>query len=306
MLYPYKFIPIVKTLVWGTEIWMLSAVEGDISVVENGSEAGKTINELAEQHKEALLGKGVYARTGTRFPLLVKDIITHDKLSIQVHPDDALAQKRGFPCGKTEMWYIREAAPGASLISGFAQWVTPDEYKTLVGEHRITEVLAHHEVAPGDVFFLPAGRIHALGEGISLYEIQQTSNTTYRIYDYGRPGLDGKPRQLHTEEALDAIDYAVYDNYKGKLPVSCPYFTTALTEVKERTLIDLREKDSFFILVGLKGKAVLETALPHGWATKGHRTEIGEGELVLVPASSPGITVTPVDGEAQLITVYQE
>ena len=305
MLYPFKFIPIVKTLVWGSEIWMLSAVEGNESVVMNGSEAGKTITQLVEEHKEALVGKAAWEHTGPLFPLLIKDIVTHDKLSIQVHPDDALAQKRGFPCGKTEMWYIRAAGEGASLISGFSQWITPEQYKTLVEEHRITEALAEHSVKRGDAFFIPAGRIHAIGAGISLYEIQQTSNTTYRIYDYGRPGLDGKPRQLHTEEALDAIDYSVYDDYKGRLPISCPYFTTEMLEATEQTHIDLREMDSFYILIGLEGNAVIETSLPHGWATKGHRTEIKEGELVLIPASSPGFTVLPSEGGVKLITVHQ-
>ena len=302
MLYPFKFTPIVKTLIWGSEIWMLSAVEGNESVVANGSEAGKTITVLAETYKEALLGKSVYERTGTRFPLLLKDIITHDKLSIQVHPDDALAQKRGYPCGKTEMWYIREAEPGATLISGFAEQVTPEEYKALVEQHRITDVLASHTVAPGDAFFIPAGRIHAIGAGISLYEIQQTSNTTYRIYDYGRPGLDGKPRQLHTEEALDAIDYGVYEDYKGTLPISCPYFTTSLVETAEKTFIDLRDVDSFYLLIGLKGSAVLETSIPHDGPTKGHRTEISEGELVLIPATATGVTILP-ESNARLIAV---
>lgn len=299
MLYPIKFIPIVKTLVWGSEIWMLSAVEGNESVVANGPEAGKTITLLAEEYKDALLGKDVYHCTGTRFPLLIKDIVTHDKLSIQVHPDDALAQKRGYPCGKTEMWYIREAEQGASLISGFAEQVTPEQYKVLVEQHRITDVLASHPVAPGDAFFIPAGRIHAIGAGISLYEIQQTSNTTYRIYDYGRPGLDGKPRQLHTEEALDAIDYKVYDDYKGSLPISCPYFTTSLLEVCDKMQIDLRDKDSFYLLIGLKGKALLETS------SETAPVEIGEGETILIPAACEGLTVTPQDGDVKLITVYQ-
>ena len=305
MLYPFKFIPIVKPYIWGTEYWMLSAFEQNESVVENGSEAGKTITELVTEHKETLVGKAAYERTGTRFPLLIKDIVSHDKLSIQVHPDDALAQKRGFPCGKTEMWYVHAAEEGAALISGFSQWITPEQYKTLVEEHRITEVLSEHPVAPGDAFFIPAGRIHAIGAGISLYEIQQTSNTTYRIYAYGRMGLDGQPRELHTEEALDAIDYGVYDDYKGKLPVSCPYFTTSLLEAAEKTHVDLREMDSFYILIGLEGSAVIETALPHGWATKGHRTEIKEGELVLIPASSPGFNVLPSEGSVKLITVHQ-
>ncbi len=303
MLYPLKFKLIVKTLVWGSETWLLSAVEGNESVAANGALAGKTITQLAETYQDALLGESVYKKTGSRFPLLIKDIVTHDRLSIQVHPNDALARKRNYPCGKTEMWYIRSAEPGASLISGFAQHVSPQEYKALVEEHRITDVLASHPVAPGDAFFIPAGRIHAIGAGISLYEIQQTSDVTYRIYDYGRPGLDGKPRQLHTEEALDAIDYGVYEDYKGTLPISCPYFTTSLVEVAEKTFIDLRDVDSFYLLIGLSGKAVLETGIPHGETAKGHRTEIAEGELVLIPACATGVTILP-EGDTRLIAVH--
>ena len=302
-MYPYKFQQIVRPLVWGVEKWMLSAFEQKLSVVSNGADAGKTITDLCREYREQLLGQAVWERTGERFPLLIKDIIARDKPSIQVHPDDALARKRGFPCGKTEMWYVYDAEPGARLISGFSRNVSPEQYKTLVAEGRITDVLASHSVAPGDAFFIPAGRIHAIGGGISLYEIQQTSDTTYRIFDYNRPGLDGKPRELHTEQALDAIDYNVYDDYKGTLPVSCPYFTTEMLEADSRKQLDLNNLDSFLILIGLSGSATLETAIPHGGPTKGHRTELGEGELVLIPAAATGVTVIPEGGSARIITV---
>ena len=304
MLYPLKFKPIIKTLVWGVERWLLSAYEGDESVVSEGSDAGKSLPELIREYKGALVGKSVYQSFGERFPLLIKDIVSHDQLSIQVHPDDALARKRGLGNGKTEMWYIHAAEPGAFLMSGFSHWVTPEQYQELVEEHRITEVLAHHPVAPGDVFFIPAGRIHSIGAGVSLYEIQQTSDTTYRIYDFGRLGLDGAPRKLHTAEALEAIDFSVYDNYRAALPLQCPYFTTDRLDVTEKRRLDLRETDSFLAVIGLEGKVVLETSILHGWATKGHRTELSEGEIVLIPAASSWLSVTPEGPEASVLTTH--
>ena len=220
------FTPIVKTLVWGTERWVLSGVPGSESVVEDGPLAGKTLTEV----------------WGGEFPLLVKFIDARRDLSIQVHPNDALARARHGCNGKTEMWYVTGADPGARLLSGFSQQITPADYVRLVGEDRITQVLASHSVSEGDVFFLPAGRIHAIGGGVRLAEIQQSSDITYRIYDYGRPGLDGKPRELHTEQARDAIDYRVYPGYRScytprpNVPVDlvrCPQFTTQLLDLTQ-------------------------------------------------------------------------
>ena len=222
----YKFKPILKTLVWGTENWVLSGVPGSESVVAEGPETGKTLNE-------------VY---GGEFPLLVKFIDAHQDLSIQVHPDDALAAVRHHCKGKTEMWYIIGAAEGAHLYSGLAKAVSPEEYAARVGDGTITDVLADHKVAPGDVFFIPAGRIHAICGGCYLAEIQETSDITYRIYDYNRPGLDGRPRQLHTELAKDAIDYTVAEDYKTRYErrenepvqvVKCENFTTTLFELSK-------------------------------------------------------------------------
>ena len=225
----YKFKPILKTLVWGTESWVLSGVPGFESVVAEGPEAGKKITELYPG----------------QFPLLVKFIDAKRDLSIQVHPDDAMAAKYHGCRGKTEMWYFMGADPGAYVYCGLKERITPEDYVRLIAGDRITEVLAKHEVAPGDLFFLPPGRIHAIGGGCRLAEIQQTSDITYRIYDYNRPGLDGKPRQLHTEKAKEAIDYQVYPDYRTHYAsrkdapvrlVECPYFTTDLYDLSPMNL----------------------------------------------------------------------
>ena len=220
----YKFEPILKTLVWGTESWVLSSVPGSESVVSEGPEKGKTLTEIF----------------GGEFPLLIKFIDARRDLSIQVHPGDELAQNRHDGHGKDEMWYIIGASEGAHLYSGLAAEITPEEYARRVQDGTIIDVLADHAVAPGDVFFIPSGRIHSICGGCFLAEIQQTSDITYRIYDYNRPGLDGKPRQLHTELAKDAIDYNVAEDYRTHYerrenePVEllkCEHFTTTLLEL---------------------------------------------------------------------------
>ncbi|MCR5351772.1 MAG: class I mannose-6-phosphate isomerase [Bacteroidales bacterium] len=274
----YKFTPILKTLVWGTESWVLSGVPGNESVVAEGPEAGKKITDLYPG----------------QFPLLIKFIDAKRDLSIQVHPDDALAAARHGCKGKTEMWYVIDAAPGAKLISGLREPITPDDYVRLVEQDRITDVLAEHAVAPGDVFFLPAGRIHAIGGGCFLAEIQQTSDITYRIYDYNRPGLDGKPRQLHTREAKDAIDYRVYPEYRTlyepqpDVPVElakCPYFTTTLHEMTKPASLRTPAA-SFLILIGLSGTAILRTGRDE--------TVLTAGEAVLIPAEDEAVSVLPL------------
>ena len=220
----YKFKPILKTLVWGTENWVLSGVPGNESEVAEGPDAGKKITDIWPGE----------------FPLLIKFIDAHKDLSIQVHPDDELAARRHGCKGKTEMWYVIGAGEGAHLLSGLKTPIDPEKYVELVAKDEIVSVLDRYDVAPGDVFFLPAGRIHAIGGGCYLAEIQQTSDITYRIYDYNRPGLDGKPRQLHTEQAKDAIDYSVLPDYRTHYEpraneavrlAQCPYFTTDLLDV---------------------------------------------------------------------------
>jgi len=330
MLYPFKFRPILKTVVWGGEkiapykgiettqdhigeSWELSGVPGHESVVANGALAGLTVTDLAARYRGELLGEKVYAATGTEFPLLIKFIDARDDLSVQVHPNDALAAVRHRSRGKTEMWYVVQAEEKAHLLSGLNRAVTPDEYVSLVRENRITEVLNDYPVREGDVFFLPAGRIHAIGAGSFVAEIQQTSDITYRIYDYGRLGLDGKPRQLHTEEAKDAIDYQVYPDYRTHYRaavdeavelVSCPYFTTTLYRLGKPFVQDLRNLDSFLVVMCLTGSGTLTVSIPAfpNGPTKGHLTDIRQGETVLVPASATGITFTPSEGELKLLT----
>ena len=249
----YKFKPILKTLVWGTESWVLSGVRGSESVVEEGPQAGKKITDI-------------YPGT---FPLLIKFIDAKRDLSIQVHPDDELARKRHNSKGKTEMWYIIDAAPQAHLISGLKKSITPEDYVRFVEENKITDVLQDYKVSSGDVFFLPAGRIHAIGGGCYLAEIQETSDITYRIYDYGRLGLDGKPRQLHTELAKDAIDYSVLPDYRTHYEpkkdalvnlVTCKHFTTDLLELDRPFDMSVKKCGEFLVVIQMKGSSVLKTA----------------------------------------------
>lgn len=241
----YKFIPILMTMVWGTESWVLSGVPGHESVVAEGPCAGKKITDIYPGE----------------FPLLIKFIDAQQDLSIQVHPNDELASKRHGCKGKTEMWYVIDAQKDAHLLSGLKESINPEKYVELVKQDKIVDVLSDYKVNAGDVFFLPAGRIHAIGGGCRIAEIQQTSNITYRIYDYNRPGLDGKPRQLHTEEAKDAIDYTVYPDYRTHYEhktdalvdlVKCPFFHTQLLELESACL---KKVDSdFMILVCFEGE----------------------------------------------------
>lgn len=336
-MYPLKFKPFLRTMVWGGkkiarykglaaehdligESWEVSDVPGHESVVMNGALKGRNLTDLVKEFKGSLVGEHVYARMGDEFPLLVKFIDARADLSIQVHPDDAMAQRRhGEPNGKTEMWYVVDAEPGACLYSGLTREITPEVYETLVAEGTITDVLARHEVKPGDVFFLPAGRIHAICSGCLIAEIQQTSDLTYRIYDYGRVGLDGKPRELHTELAKEAIDYKVYPDYrKDYMPVkdaetvlvSCKYFTTSLYDLDRKVTKDLSRIDSFLIVMCLSGSGTLTDSEPvfdeegRRGPTKGHRTTLRQGETVLIPAASVGIALTPAEGGMKVLTSY--
>lgn len=286
----YKFEPILKTLVWGTEKWVLSGVEGNESVVSEGPAAGKRISEI---YKDG------------QFPLLIKLIDAKQDLSIQVHPDDALAWERHRSKGKTEMWYIIDAAPGARLLSGLSEQINPEDYVRLVREDRITSVLASHDVRPGDVFFLPAGRIHAIGGGCYLAEIQETSDITYRIYDYNRPGLDGKPRELHTELAKDAIDYSLSGDYRTDYAplkdeevnlVSCRHFVTDLLDITRPMRKGLDACGDFLIVIALEGAVTLETV--QGQAS------IKAGECVLVEASEQSVLISPAGEQAKLLTTF--
>lgn len=323
-MYPLKFRPILKSVVWGGEkiapfkeittdqhnigeSWELSGVKGNESVVANGEYAGRTITELVHEFKGRLIGQKNYEKTGDQFPLLIKFIDAKQDLSIQVHPDDELAAARhNGSKGKTEMWYVVAADKDAHLMSGLTQKITPDEYEQRVNNHTITDVLHDYKVAPGDVFFLPAGRIHSIGSGSFIAEIQQTSDITYRIYDFGRLGLDGKPRELHTELAKAAIDYTVYPDYKtsyeketGKenVLVDCSYFTTSMYELDRPFTRDLKDMDSFLVVICIAGKGTLKDA-------EGNEVTMHQGETVLVPADCTEVTFTPEGGRMQFLTSY--
>ena len=319
---PLKFEPILKTIVWGGEkiapykgietdqkhigeSWELSGVAGNESVVAEGPLKGKTIAQLVKEYKGELVGKHVYENTGDEFPLLIKFIDALSDLSIQVHPNDELAAKRhNGSKGKTEMWYVVAADEGAHLLAGLTEKITPQQYAAKVADGTITGVLARYDVHPGDVFFLPAGRIHAICGGCFIAEIQQTSNITYRIYDYGRLGLDGKPREVHTELAKDAIDYTVYPDYRTHYSplqdeeqevVSCQYFTTSIYDLTLPFAKDLSGIDSFMVVMCLGGSGTLEV--------DGEEVPVRQGETVLVPASADDICFIP-DGSMKVLTSY--
>lgn len=312
-LYPMGFGPILKQMIWGGnrilsykglvlnmsnigESWELSGVPGNESVVSNGEFAGRTITELIKEYGAELLGRHVYETYGENFPLLIKFIDARDDLSIQVHPDDAMAQAvHCQPFGKTEMWYVVSADKEAHLMSGLSAEITPEEYVARVENNTITDVLCDYKVASGDVFFLPAGRVHSIGKGCFIAEIQQTSDLTYRIYDFGRLGLDGKPRELHTELAKDAIDYSVSEDYRTAYTavqneetqlVECEYFKTNLLDLTEPLSVDVKSKDSFMIVICLEGLGKLKDS-------EGNVVALKQGETVLVPAVTDEITFIP-------------
>ena len=299
----YKFRPILKSLIWGGEkiapykgidtdmkaigeSWEISGVKENESVVAGGADDGMTIPELIARDKERLLGKKNFERFGMEFPLLIKFIDARQDLSIQVHPDDTLAWERHQSKGKTEMWYVVDADNGARLRSGFAKQVTPDEYEKSIADNTITDLLKEYDIHKGDLFFLPAGRIHSIGAGAFIAEIQQTSNITYRIYDFNRLDDKGNPRELHTELSKDAIDYSVLPDYRTyyeacddeRVPlVSCDYFTTSLLKLTKPYEMPLAELDSFVILICTAGNGTVTD-------NKGNSFEIRQGESILIPA----------------------
>lgn len=323
-LYPLKFRPILKTVVWGGEkiapfknisteqhnigeSWELSGVKGHESVIANGEFEGMSITSLVEKYKGQLIGEKVYADTGSEFPLLIKFIDAKGDLSIQVHPDDKLAWERHKSKGKTEMWYIVGADEDAHLLAGLSKEINPEQYVKMVADNTITDALCRFNVKEGDVFFLPAGRIHAICSGCFIAEIQQTSDITYRIYDYGRPGLDGKPRELHTELAKDAIDYRVYPDYRTEYTetkddenvlVSCKYFTTSQYDLDKTLTKDLSGTDSFLVVMCIGGSGSLTDHEERDFTLPLH-----QGETVLIPATSKGVTFTP-SGSMKLLTSY--
>lgn len=321
-LYPFTFQPILKSIIWGGadicpfknvtpvlegigESWELSHVEGNVSLVQNGDLVNKSLDDLIKTYGASLLGKKVIEQFGTTFPLLIKFIDARDNLSIQVHPDDVLAKERHNSFGKTEMWYVIKAAQGAGLYSGFSKQIDADQYVDCVENNTIMDVMQRYDVKAGDVFFLPAGRVHAIGSGCFIAEIQQTSNITYRIYDYNRKDANGNGRELHTELAKDAIDYTVlpdyrtaYANEKDKAVelVSCKYFTTNLLNLDKEIARDFASLDSFVVYICMEGSLTLED-------NNGYKLNVYQGQTVLIPASTTSVTLTPATG-AKLMETY--
>lgn len=302
-LYPIKFSPIFKHKIWGGsklnkylgkdvegndvgESWEISGVEGNLSVVSNGFLAGNNLQELIEVYMGDLVGDKVYEQFGIEFPLLIKFIDANDVLSVQVHPGDEMAKERHHSYGKTEMWYVMQAEENAELIVGFNQPLEKKEYSELVEQGRLEEVLNKEKVQEGDCMFMPAGRVHAIGAGVVVAEIQQTSDITYRIFDWNRVDDEGKERELHTELALDAIKFEYPDDsrrlYKPIINesvsiVDCNYFTTNLLVVDQEVEKDYFNLDSFVIYMCVDGEVSIET--PSG------NVSMEKGETILLPAT---------------------
>jgi mannose-6-phosphate isomerase len=321
-LYPLKFEPLLKSIIWGGdeickfkhltplqdgigESWEISGVEGNVSVVANGELKGQKLDDIISEYKDRLVGKHIFEKFGATFPLLIKFIDARDNLSIQVHPDDELGMKRHNSFGKTEMWYVINAAQGAFLYSGFAKQMTPDTYVESIENNTFVDYLQKHDVKRGDVFFLPAGRVHAIGAGTFIAEIQQTSNITYRIYDYNRKDANGNTRELHTDLAKDAIDYKVYDEYKTKYTEkknesvqleTCQYFTTDLLELDKSIDRDYTQTDSFVIYICMGGACSIID-------DKGNKLDVRQGESILIPADTKGVNIEP-DGNVLLLETF--
>ena len=321
-LYPLKFKPIFKDKIWGGkkintelgmdygnlpncgEVWVISGVDGNQTVVENGFLKDNELNELVEVYMGDLVGEKNFDKFGNEFPLLIKFIDANDWLSIQVHPDDKLAAKRNIGQGKTEMWFTLGADKKTQLISGFNKEMDKETYLSNLNNGTIKDILNYEDVKKGDVFFIPAGRVHALGPGMLLAEIQQTSDTTYRIYDWDRKDDKGNTRQLHTEEALDCIDFKKHDSYRTKYNselnntneiVKCDKFTTNLVYFNEPTSKDIENLDSFIIYIGVEGNTILV------WDNGEIKLDVGEA--IIVPAYLSQIELIPKT-TSKLLEVY--
>ena len=339
---PYKFRPVLKTVIWGGEkivtfkamhsaqctmhngseagdnspfsnlhtplkegvgeSWELSGMEGMESVVDGGEDDGLTLTQLIDRHGADLLGEAVYRQTGNRFPLLIKLIDAHRDLSVQVHPDDAMAQRLHGSGGKTEMWYIVDHEPGAQIMAGFDRAITPEEYDRRVADGTIMNVVARHESHRGQVFFLPAGCIHSIGAGNMVLEVQQACDITYRVFDYNRLDKDGKPRQLHTQLAREALNFQPSRFCQPSSPplkrrgceelplVACDYFVVERLEIKRQAELDL--PDSFLAMTCVEGSVVMADE-------NGCVTTMRQGETILVPACLSRLVI---NGTATVIT----
>lgn len=316
----FKFKPLLKQTIWGGEriapfkrlecnmgqvgeSWEISGVKGQETVVDGGPYDGLTTNELVATLRDRLLGRDNYLRYGDEFPLLIKFIDAAGDLSVQVHPDDATAMRHGRKRGKTEMWYVMDSEPSATLMVGLKRSITPDEYKALVANGTICDAISRYNVKEGDCFYIPSGRIHSIGAGCFLTEIQQTSDVTYRIYDFKRKDKDGNFRELHTAEAADAIDYQVQESYRTEYDrvknepaelVDCPYFRTALYDLDEPMTLDYSELDSFVILIGVRGEGTLT-------CDDGTSATLSAGHTLLLPATTG---IVGVSGKVKFLETY--
>ncbi|MCW3788554.1 type I phosphomannose isomerase catalytic subunit [Plebeiibacterium sediminum] len=320
MLYPLKFSPILKEMIWGGskipetlniaveadtkigENFTLSGLENDLSVVSNGDLKGKNLVELINEYKGQLIGDKVYAQFGSKFPLLLKYIDANDDLSIQVHPNDELAKIKHNSFGKTEMWYVIEAEENASLISGFSKVTSAKEFEELHQNKNIMSLMQMHNTQKGDTFFIPAGKVHSIGRGNLIAEIQQTSDITYRIYDFDRTDKFGNPRELHHELAMDAMNFS--DNESGKVDYTplknqsvnvaqCQYFTTNFIEVNGELSKNYDSVDSFVILMNVGGECSIQF--------ENETISLNMMETALIPACIKDISVS---GNAELLEVY--
>jgi mannose-6-phosphate isomerase len=323
-LYPLKFKPIVKDKIWGGtrlknllhkncktdkagESWEISGFPGSVSKVKNGFLAGNSLEEILEVYMGDLAGDGVFEKFGTLFPLLIKFIDANDVLSIQVHPDDDLGRRLFGSYGKTEMWYIVEAEKDAEIITGFSQQVNQEKYLQHLKDETLLTILNKEKAVAGDVFFIPAGRIHAIGSGILLAEIQQTSDATLRIYDYNRLDDKGRPRELHTDKALEAIDFKIYPSYKTQYPkkpdssnhlVRCEYFTVNYLELNNPVEKEYVTLDSFVIYMCMEGSFTIR------YHNTGNERMV-RGETVLLPAELKNVMLIP-DTPAKILEIYIE
>ena len=312
----FKFQPLLKQTLWGGdkiipfkhlstvlenvgESWEISGVKDNETIAAGD---GRSLNQLVRDMKGRLVGEANYQRFGDEFPLLIKLIDARQDLSIQVHPTDEIAHRQGRERGKTEMWYVMDSAPDAKLYNGLKLQITPEQYKQMVADDTICDALAQYSVKEGDCFFIPAGRIHSIGAGCFLAEIQQTSDVTYRIYDFKRKDKDGNYRQLHTQEASESINYTVLDDYRthyqprtneSQLLVECPYFNTAVYDLTEAMTIDYSELDSFVILIGMKGEGTL--------TIDGETVAFSAGETILIPASAQEVRT---EGTIKFLETY--
>ena len=322
--YPLLFRPNLHTVVWGGhqlqpykglattdepigESWEVSAVPTSTSIINNGELQGRDLISVINEAPEAILGRAVNEKYAGKLPLLVKFIDAQRDLSIQVHPNDEMAQREHGKMGKSEMWYVIKATPDAHLYAGFKQNIDAEEYRRRIADGTITEVLADHRVKAGDVFYLPAGRVHAICGGILLAEVQQSSDVTYRIYDYNRPGLDGKPRELHTVLAAQALDYEVEENYRTDYPqldnravliVDSPYFSVRVLELRDRFHRNLLKYDSFIVSMCIEGDCKLRVR------STGDEILLKEGHSALIPAAIADYDLIPVDGKSRILDAF--